>query len=94
MHTGTLGRGIAGNLAGYVETLGVAPHATGSRYQALGSAGLGKTLCDDWIIDAGLTFGLSDSSDDFGAFIGTSYRFSVLRPRLDVEAFGLYLRHS
>ncbi len=74
IHTATLGHEIAGDLGGYVEYVGVAPHETGAGYQAIGSAGLTYALSDNWIVDFGGTAGPSDDADDFTVFAGTSFR--------------------
>lgn len=74
VHTATVGRDIVGDLAGYVEYVGVAPHDTGDTYQAIGSAGLTYTLSDNWIVDVGGTASRSDSADDLTVFAGTSFR--------------------
>jgi hypothetical protein len=74
VHTATIGHNIAGNLAGYIEYVGVAPQGTGGTYQAIGSAGLTYRLTDDWIVDFGGTGSPSDSADDFTVFVGTSFR--------------------
>ncbi|MGH8503269.1 MAG: transporter [Gammaproteobacteria bacterium] len=75
VHTATVGLDIVGDLAGYVEYVGVAPHDTWSTYQAIGSTGLTYALGAEWIADTGLTFGISDNADDFSPFAGTSFRF-------------------
>jgi hypothetical protein len=75
VHTATLGRDLVGALAGYVEYIGIAPHDTGSTYQAIASGGLTYALSDDWVLDVGATIGLSDAADDFTIFAGTSFRF-------------------
>ena len=77
VHTATLGHDIPGveNLAGYIEYVGIAPHDTGSTYQAIASGGLTYAINDDWVIDVGGTAGISDSADDFSLFVGTSFRY-------------------
>jgi hypothetical protein len=74
VQTATVGHNIIGNLAGYIEYVGVAPQDTGGTYQAIGSAGLTYRLTDDWIVDFGGTASPSDSADDFTVFVGTSFR--------------------
>jgi hypothetical protein len=44
-------------------------------YQAIGSTGVTHAYSDDWISDADLTFGISNSADDFSPFVRTSFRF-------------------
>jgi hypothetical protein len=75
VHTATIGHDIVGDLAGYIEYVGIAPHDAGGTYQAIASVGLTYAVTDDWVLDAGATFGLSDSADDFTVFLGTSFRF-------------------
>lgn len=74
VHTASVGRNIVGDLAGYVEYVGIAPHDTGGTYQAIGSAGLTYPLSDNWIVDLGGTASRSDSADDITVFAGTSFR--------------------
>ena len=76
VHTATIGHVIPGfeKLGGYIEYVGIAPHDTGRTYQAIGSGGLTYAVSDDWILDGGVTVGLSDSADDFTIFVGTSFR--------------------
>ncbi len=77
VHTATIGHAIPGidNLGGYVEYIGIAPRDTGGTYQAIASGGLTYALTDDWVLDFGGSVGISDSADDFGVFVGTSFRF-------------------
>jgi hypothetical protein len=77
VHTATVGRDVPGieNLAAYVEYIGIAPHDTGGTYQAIGSTGVTYALTNDWIVDVGGTFGISESADDITIFVGTSFRF-------------------
>jgi hypothetical protein len=74
VHTATISRTIVGNLSGFIEYVGIAPHDSGSTYQAIASGGLTYALTDDWILDCGVTAGISDSADDFTVFVGTSFR--------------------
>ncbi len=75
VHTATLSRPIVGELAGYVEYIGIAPRNAGHTYQAIASGGFTYAITEDWALDCGVTFGISDSADDFTAFVGTSFRF-------------------
>jgi hypothetical protein len=75
VHTATVSHSIVGNLSGYVEYIGIAPHDTGATYQAIASGGLTYALTDNWIVDCGATVGLSDGADDFTLFVGTSFRY-------------------
>jgi hypothetical protein len=75
VHTATIGHDIVGNLAGFIEYIGIAPHDLGDSYQAIASGGLTYAMSDDWVLDLGGTIGMSDSADDFTLFAGTSFRF-------------------
>ncbi|MBC7785628.1 MAG: transporter [Burkholderiales bacterium] len=75
VHTATIGHPIAGDLSGYVEYIGIAPHETSASYQAIASGGLTYAINDHWILDCGGTVGISDSADDFTVIAGTSFRF-------------------
>jgi hypothetical protein len=74
VHTATISRPIVGNLAGFIEYVGIAPWRTGSTYQAIASGGLTYAINDDWVLDCGMTAGISDSAEDFTVFVGTSFR--------------------
>jgi hypothetical protein len=74
VHTATVGHDIAGELAGYVEYVGVASHDLGLGYIAVLGGGLTYGLSDDVQLDTGVNVGLSDDADDFNAFVGMSVR--------------------
>jgi hypothetical protein len=75
VHTATVSHDIVGELAGYVEYVGVAPHDTGDTYQAISSVGFTYALSRDWMIDFGGTASPSDGAEDYTVFAGTSFRF-------------------
>ena len=75
VHTATISHDLVGDLAGYVEYIGIAPHDTGNAYQAIASGGLTYAVTDDWVLDLGATIGISDYAEDFTLFAGTSFRF-------------------
>jgi hypothetical protein len=77
VHTATVSHDFPGieSLGFFLEYVGIAPHDTGATYQAIASGGLTYAVSDDWILDCGATAGISDSADDFTAFVGTSFRF-------------------
>lgn len=77
VHTATLSRAVPGfeRLGFFVEYIGIAPIDTGATYQALGSGGLTFAINHDWMLDCGVTAGISDSADDIGVFVGTTVRF-------------------
>jgi hypothetical protein len=74
VHTATVGHGIVGNLAGYVEYIGIAPFDGDADYLALVGTGLTYQLNDDVQLDAGVNFGLTDEADDFNVFAGITVR--------------------
>ena len=75
LHTAALGHPIVGDLLGYVEYIGVAPHQTGATYTATVGGGLTYAVSDDVQLDVGLNVGISEGADDFTVFTGLSWRF-------------------
>src|SRR5688572_10982534 len=63
VHTATVGHDIAGDLAGYVEYIGVASHDLNLGYVAVLGGGLTYGLSDDVQLDTGINVGLSDDAD-------------------------------
>lgn len=74
LHSATLNHEIAGDLAGYVEYVGVSPVDTGNGYLAYFSAGLTYALTEDVQLDGGILLGISDEAEDYTAFAGLSFR--------------------
>ena len=74
VHTATVGHDIAGDLAGYVEVIGIASHDLGLGYIAVLGGGLTYGLSADMQLDTGVNVGLSDDADDLNAFLGLSVR--------------------
>lgn len=74
VHSAVLGHDIVGDLGGYIEYVGVAPHNSGGGYQAYLSTGLTYGVNDDVQLDGGVRIGLSDSAEDFGLFVGMAFR--------------------
>jgi|SRR5687768_8702462 len=74
VHTATAGHDIAGELAGYVEYIGIASHDLNLGYIAVLGGGLTYGLTHDVQLDGGINVGLSDDADDFNAFVGMSLR--------------------
>src|SRR5688500_12121074 len=74
VHTAVLGHDIVGDLAGYLEYIGVASHDLNLGYIAVLGGGLTYGLSDDVQLDGGINVGLSDDADDFNAFLGISVR--------------------
>ncbi len=75
VHTAVLGVPLVGELAGYVEYAGFASTDGSTDYQGYFDAGLTYKLTPDRQLDGGVRVGLTDSSDDFGWFMGISERF-------------------
>ncbi len=74
VHTATVGHGLAGNLAGYVEYIGIVPFDEDDDYQALLGTGLTYGINQDVQLDAGVNFGLTDEADDYNLFAGITVR--------------------
>ena len=71
VHTASLGHDLVGDLAGYVEYVGVA--ASGDYLASLG-AGLTYGLTPDVQLDGGVLVGLNEDAEDFAVFAGMSFR--------------------
>jgi hypothetical protein len=74
VHTATVGHDIVGDLAGYVEYIGVTDTEEGTGYVSLIGGGLTYGASDNVQLDCGVNFGLSDGADDFNVFAGISIR--------------------
>ncbi len=75
-HTVALGRGIVGNLAGYVEYIGEYEFRGDPEYRPTASAGLTYELAPDTVLDAGLRAGLDNAdTTDLVLFAGVTKRF-------------------
>ena len=74
VHTATLGHDIVGDLAGYVEYVGVASTESGAGYVAVLGGGLTYGVNENVQLDCGVNVGLSEDADDFNAFAGISVR--------------------
>jgi hypothetical protein len=75
VHTATVGRGIVGELAGYVEYAGFANLNGDEDYRAFFDAGVTYALSGDVQLDAGVRVGLTEAADDVGVFSGASFRY-------------------
>jgi len=76
VHSAALGRALIGDLAGYIEYVGVAPLDGGRHYRALLSTGLTYALTPDAQLDGGVLIGLTErDTDDLTLFAGLSLRF-------------------
>jgi len=74
VHTAALGHDIVGDLAGYIEYIGVTDTEDGTGYVSLIGGGLTYGVNEDVQLDCGVNFGLSDEADDFNVFAGISVR--------------------
>jgi hypothetical protein len=75
LHTLALGHDLVGDLAGYVEYIGVLTTDSDTDYIAVLGAGLTWALNDDVQLDVGANFGLTRSADDVQVFTGITWRF-------------------
>jgi hypothetical protein len=75
VHTATVGRGIIGDLSGYVEYAGFYNLNADEDYRAYFDAGLTYGLTSDLQLDAGIRVGLTDAAEDFGLFTGIAWRY-------------------
>jgi len=77
VHSAALGHDVPGidGLGFFVEYVGVAPSGLGESYRASANAGLTYAIHDNWVLDCGVSVGLTDNADDVGVFVGTSFRY-------------------
>ena len=71
VHTASFGRDLLGDLAGYVEYVGVAGPGD---YAASMGAGVTYGLSPDVQLDGGVVVGLNDAAEDARVFTGISFR--------------------
>jgi len=75
VHTATVGRGIVGDLSGYIEYAGFYNLNADEDYRAYFDAGLTYGLTSDVQLDAGIRVGLTEAAEDFGVFTGIAWRY-------------------
>ena len=75
VHTIVLGRPLTGDLAGYVEHIGIASTDEGTDYQALIGTGYTYGLDEHTSLDLGVNIGLNRVADDVNIFSGITVRF-------------------
>lgn len=75
LHTLALGHDLVGDLAGYVEYIGVLSTDSDTDYIAALGTGVTLSLSEDIVLDAGANFGLTRSADDVQVFAGMTWRF-------------------
>lgn len=73
-HTATVGHDLVGDLAGFVEYAGRADLSGELDYRASFNTGLTYALTPDLQFDGGIRLGLTRAADDFGFFLGLSWR--------------------
>lgn len=66
---------IIGRLGGYFEFVGVATTEEHAHWLALANCGLTYEVTENFQLDAGCNFGVTDSAPDYQPFIGLSVRF-------------------
>ncbi len=74
LHSATVSQPLGADFSAYLEYFGITPENLHGSYQANLSAGVTYELCSNWILDAGMVYGLSEQSDDYSMFTGMSYR--------------------
>jgi hypothetical protein len=74
VHSITLGHPIAGNLAGYIEYVGIAPVRLGISYRAFGDVGVTYKVNQNLELDGGVNVALSRSANDLTFFLGLTVR--------------------
>ncbi len=74
VHTATISHAIVGDLSGYLEYIGITDTEDGTGYLSLVGGGLTYGVNENVQLDGGVNIGLSDSADDFNAFVGISVR--------------------
>ncbi|MCI0363929.1 MAG: transporter [Phycisphaerales bacterium] len=75
LYTVALGHDITDRLGGYVEYIGIASTDSESDYRGLIGMGVTFAVTEDFQLDGGVNFGLTDAADDFNPFIGMTVRF-------------------
>ena len=74
LHSAALGRDIAGELAGYVEYIGIASSDLDRDYEAYLGGGLTYGITGNLQLDLGVNVGLTDAAADVNLFSGLSFR--------------------
>jgi len=74
IHSGSLGRQIAGPLSGYIEYVGIHPIDGDGDYQALLGGGLVYAVSEELLLDTGVEVGLTSDADDLRLFVGMTLR--------------------
>ena len=74
VHTASISHDIVGDLAGYVEYIGLAPTEDDADYAAAVGMGLTYGLGPDVQLDGGVNIGLNGEAEDLVVFTGLSFR--------------------
>ena len=75
VNTITVGHGIVGELAGYVEFYSEISTERGSGWIGLADFGLTYGIGENTQLDAGVNIGVTDAAPDWNPFVGVSRRF-------------------
>jgi hypothetical protein len=75
LHAASIGHDVYGPLAWYGEYVGDISSERDQDYRAQLGTGLVLGVTSDIQFDAGVRAGLTENADDFGAFVGMTYRF-------------------
>ena len=62
------------DIGSFVEFISVAGTREDAPWEGYAKSGITFAVTDDFMMDAGVIFGVNDSAQDFGAFIGMSWR--------------------
>lgn len=75
VHTATINRRIAGSLSGFIEYAGFLNFNNDEDYRGSFNCGLIYEFTPDFRLDAGVRVGLTEAAEDFGVFVGGTYRY-------------------
>lgn len=75
VHSAALGRDLIGNLAGFIEYVGVVGSDPDTAYRASVNLGLTLGVTPDLQLDGGIGLGLTEDADDLRLFTGLTIRF-------------------
>jgi hypothetical protein len=74
INTVTLGIELSECWGSFVEFISVATTRQEASWEGYAKAGVTYAVSDDFILDAGAAVGVNDAAEDFGAFVGFSWR--------------------
>ncbi len=70
-----VGKSFTAKFSGYAEFFTFRNTEENSEWQNTADFGVGYAITDNFRIDTGINFGVSDYADDLNFFVGTAYRF-------------------